>query len=99
VKVTASEVWREIEPSAVFMFVTAVFSNMAWCPSGYMEFVVDRMPMGQVFSEYFSFPCQFSFHRLLHTHNHLSSKANIMSHNGWHTKWSQAHSTLNLEKS
>jgi hypothetical protein len=26
--------------------------------------------MGQIFSEYFGFPCQFSFHRLLH--NHLS---------------------------
>jgi hypothetical protein len=28
--------------------------------------------LGQVFSEYFGFPCQFSFHRLLHIH-HLSS--------------------------
>jgi hypothetical protein len=28
----------------------------------------------QVTSEYFSFPCQFSFHRLLHIH-HLSSGA------------------------
>jgi hypothetical protein len=30
---------------------------------GNMGFVVDK-----VFSEYFGFPCQFSFHRLLHTH-------------------------------
>jgi hypothetical protein len=30
--------------------------------------------IGQVFSEYFGFPCQFSFHRLLHIH-HLSSRA------------------------
>jgi hypothetical protein len=29
---------------------------------------------GQFFSEYFDFPCQVSFHRLLHTH-HLSSGA------------------------
>jgi hypothetical protein len=29
------------------------------------------------FSEYFDFPCQFSFHRLLHTH-HLSSGAGII---------------------
>jgi hypothetical protein len=35
-------------------------------------FVVDKVELGQVFSEYFGFPCQFSFHRLLHTH-HLSS--------------------------
>jgi hypothetical protein len=30
---------------------------------------------GTVFSEYFSFPCQFSLHRLLHIHHHLSSGA------------------------
>jgi hypothetical protein len=30
--------------------------------------------LGQVFSEYFGFPCQVSFHRLLHNH-HLSSGA------------------------
>jgi hypothetical protein len=39
-----------------------------------MEFVVDKMALEQVFSEYFGFPCQFSFHRLFHTH-HLSSGA------------------------
>jgi hypothetical protein len=31
--------------------------------------------LGQDFSEYFGFPCQFSFHRLLHNHHHLSSGA------------------------
>jgi hypothetical protein len=36
-----------------------------------MGFVVDKVALGQVFSEYFGFPCQFSFHRLLHIH-HLS---------------------------
>jgi hypothetical protein len=37
-------------------------------------FVVDKVALGQVFSEYFGFPCQFSFHRLLHIHHHhLSS--------------------------
>jgi hypothetical protein len=30
--------------------------------------------LGQVFSEYFGFPCQSSFHQLLHNH-HLSSGA------------------------
>jgi hypothetical protein len=29
----------------------------------------------QVFSEYFGFPCQSSFHQLLHNHPHLSSGA------------------------
>jgi hypothetical protein len=40
--------------------------------SSHVGFVVDKVALGQVFSEYFSSPCQFSYHRLLHTH-HLSS--------------------------
>jgi hypothetical protein len=33
--------------------------------------VVDKVALGQVFSEYFGFPCQNrSFHQLLHHHNH-----------------------------
>jgi hypothetical protein len=35
---------------------------------------MDKVALGQVVSEYFGFPWQFSFHRLLHTHN-LSSGA------------------------
>jgi hypothetical protein len=35
----------------------------------HVGFVVDKAAQGQVFSEYFSFPCQ-SFHRFLHYHNH-----------------------------
>jgi hypothetical protein len=31
-------------------------------------FVVDKAVLGQVFFEYFGFPCQ-SFHRFLHYHN------------------------------
>jgi hypothetical protein len=42
--------------------------------SGHVGFVVDKVTLGHVFSEYFGFPCQFAFHRLLHTH-HLSSGA------------------------
>jgi hypothetical protein len=37
-------------------------------------FVVDKVTLGQVSSEYLGFPSQFAFHRLLHTH-HLSSGA------------------------
>jgi hypothetical protein len=33
-------------------------------------FVVDKVALGQVFSENFGFPCQSSFHQLLHHHNH-----------------------------
>jgi hypothetical protein len=35
-----------------------------------VEFVVDKAALGQVFSEYFGFPCQL-FHPFLHYHNHL----------------------------
>jgi hypothetical protein len=31
--------------------------------------VVDKVALGQVFSEYFGFPWQSSFHQLLHNHN------------------------------
>jgi hypothetical protein len=36
-------------------------------------FVVDEVVLGQVFSEYFGFPCQFSFHQVLHIHHHTSA--------------------------
>jgi hypothetical protein len=36
--------------------------------------VVDEVALGQLFSEYFGFPCQFSFRLPLNTH-HLSSRA------------------------
>jgi hypothetical protein len=29
------------------------------------DFVVDKVALGKVFSEYFGFPCQSSFHQLL----------------------------------
>jgi hypothetical protein len=45
--------------------------------SVHMGFVVDTVALGQVLSEYFSFHCQFLFHRLLHNH-HLSSGASTI---------------------
>jgi hypothetical protein len=38
-----------------------------------VAFVVDKMPLWQVFSKYFGFSCQFLFHQILH--NILSSGA------------------------
>jgi hypothetical protein len=38
--------------------------------SGQVGFVVDKVALGQVFSEYFGFPCQSSFHQILPHHNH-----------------------------
>jgi hypothetical protein len=35
----------------------------------HVGFVVDKAVLGQVFPEYFGFPCQ-SFHQFLHHHNH-----------------------------
>jgi hypothetical protein len=42
-----------------------------------VEFVVDKLALWLVFSELFGFPCQFSFHPLLHT-NHLSYGADTI---------------------
>jgi hypothetical protein len=36
--------------------------------SDHVGFVVDDVALGQGFSNYFGFPCQFSFHPLLHIH-------------------------------
>jgi hypothetical protein len=35
-----------------------------------MGFAVDKVALRQIFSEYFGFPRQLSFHRTLHTHHH-----------------------------
>jgi hypothetical protein len=44
-----------------------------WLPgfqlrSGHVSSVVDTVALGQVFSEYFRFPYQFSFYQMLQTH-------------------------------
>jgi hypothetical protein len=38
--------------------------------SGHVKFVVDKVALVQVLSEYIDFPCQSSFHQILHPHNH-----------------------------
>jgi hypothetical protein len=37
---------------------------------GQVGFVVDKVALGQVFFQYFGFPCQVSFHQIRHHHNH-----------------------------
>jgi hypothetical protein len=37
---------------------------------GQVGFVVDKVALGQVFSLYFGFPCQFALHPLLYNHHH-----------------------------
>jgi hypothetical protein len=46
-----------------------------WLPTAAARvgFVVDKVALGQDFSEYFGFTCQFAFHRLLHNHHHHQS--------------------------
>jgi hypothetical protein len=41
---------------------TAAARVRAW--SGHVGFVVDKVALRQVFSEYFGFPCQSSFHQI-----------------------------------
>jgi hypothetical protein len=43
-----------------------------------MGFVVDKVALGQVFFEYIGFPCQFSFHPLLHAHHVTSGAGTIV---------------------
>jgi hypothetical protein len=38
--------------------------------SGDVGFVVDNVALWQVFSENFGFPCQSSFHQILHSYYH-----------------------------
>jgi hypothetical protein len=38
--------------------------------SGRVGFVVGKVVLGHVFSDYFGFPCQFSFHIHHHHHHH-----------------------------
>jgi hypothetical protein len=38
--------------------------------SGNVGFVVDKVALGQVLSEYFGFLCQLPFHQIIHPHNH-----------------------------
>jgi hypothetical protein len=59
---------------------------------GHVGFVVDKVALGQASSEYFSFPCQFSFRKILHIH--LSSGAGTTDPLvGRRTKWTQSHPT------
>jgi hypothetical protein len=59
--------------------------------SSHVGFVVDKVALGQVFSEYFGFPCQSSFHQFIHNHPHLSSGAGTIGQQ-W-PQYSKSHRT------
>jgi hypothetical protein len=66
--------------------------------SGHVGFVEAKAALGQVFSEYFSFPWH-SFHRLLHTHHHpLSSGAGTIGQQWPQHQRTQLHSIPKEEK-
>jgi hypothetical protein len=58
-------------------------------------FVVDKVALGRVFSEYFGFPCQSSFHQILHHHNHPGKYNRQIS--GRRAEWTQLKSTPHYE--
>jgi hypothetical protein len=47
---------------------TAAAWVRAW--TEHVRFVMSKVSLGPVFSEYFDFPCQSSFHQIVHHHNH-----------------------------
>jgi hypothetical protein len=70
------EKYFNISFNPVILISTKVWTHKIIEPtSGNVGFVVDKVALGQVFSEYFGFPCQFLFHRLLHIYHHLLSGA------------------------
>jgi hypothetical protein len=59
--------------------------------SRHMGFMVDKMALGQVFSQYFSFPSQFLLNQMF-LHSQLSFGAGTIGQiNGRRTKWTPSH--------
>jgi hypothetical protein len=46
------------------------------------DFVMDKLALGQVFSENFGFPCQSTFQLLLHNHLHYQSRLAQLARSG-----------------
>jgi hypothetical protein len=57
-------------------------------------FVVDKVALGQIFSEYFDFPCQYSFHQILYLHNHAGQLNRPIS--GRRAEWTQFKKELKI---
>jgi hypothetical protein len=55
----------------------------------HVGFVVDKVALGQVFSEYFGFPCPSLFHQITITRGKYSR-----SFGGQHAEWTQFHPPL-----
>jgi hypothetical protein len=54
--------------------------------------MVDKVTLEQIFFKYFGFPCQSSFHQLLHGHHNLVIWGWYnMPESDSNTKWAQSH--------
>lgn len=87
-KVTGCQYVAQSFISLLFLIIVAMAGTeqrtlqiLGWL-TNHMGYVADRVSMGQVSAKYFSFPCQFLFHQLLHGHrrhhhhpNHQTSGA------------------------
>jgi hypothetical protein len=58
-----------------------------------VEFVVDEVALGQMFSEYFGFPCQSSFHQKFSIIT-ITRGRYSRSVCGWRAEWTQFHPPL-----
>jgi hypothetical protein len=71
-----------------------------WLPTvaAWVGFVVDKVVLGQVFSKYFGFPCQSSFHQLLQSPSCIVWDWYSRPVSGCSTKWTQSHPTKENKK-
>jgi hypothetical protein len=54
--------------------------QLGFCPkSGHLVSVVDEMSLERVYSEYFGFPFQCSFHQLFHIHSSFYRRRYLVS--------------------
>jgi hypothetical protein len=61
-------------------------------------FVVDIVALGQVFSEYYGFPLQYSFQQFLHDQHHLSYGAGTIDQYLPQYQETQSHPTKNKKE-
>jgi hypothetical protein len=67
---------NSVDTSILFLYGRAISQAVSlWLPTAaarvwQVAFVLNKMALGQVFSEYFGFSCQSLLHQILHHHNH-----------------------------
>jgi hypothetical protein len=82
VPITSQTKKKSQSDRAIAQAVSPWFSTAATrvrAQSSHVVFVVDKVALRQVFSEYCGFPCQTSFHQILHPHNHPGQVTEVAS--------------------